>query len=66
MEDANTTTSYNVNPQYDNIKNDYICWGTKTLVNGTSFGIRYHLAIDKKPILWRCLRYMYPIVSKET
>lgn len=66
MEDANTTTSYNVNPQYDNIKNDYICWGTKTLANGTSFGIRYHLAIDKKPILWRCLRYMYPIVSKET
>lgn len=64
--DANTTTSFSASPKYDNIKNDYICWGTKTLPNGTSYGIRYHLAIDKKPLLWRCLRYMYPIISKET
>lgn len=64
--DANISTSYNSSPRYDNIKNDYICWGTKTLPNGVSYGIRYHLAIDKKPALWRCLRYMYPIVSRET
>lgn len=64
--DANISTSYNSSPRYDNIKNDYICWGTKTLPNGVSYGIRYHLAIDKKPALWRCLRYMYPIVSIET
>ena len=64
--DANTSTSFTVNPQYDNIKNDYICWGTKTLNDGQSFGIRYHLALEKKPHLQRCLKYMWPIISSET
>ena len=39
-----------VNPQYDNIKNDFIVQGLRKMtVENISFPIRYHLAIDYKP-----------------
>lgn len=37
------------NPQYSNIKNDYVVWGIRKTGEGFSLPIRYHLAIDKKP-----------------
>ncbi len=48
-------------PNYSNIKNDFVCWGSgaaskssssKTSGSGsaTSSWVRYHLAIDKRPI----------------
>lgn len=42
--------SLTVNPQYGNIKNDYIIQGVRKMT-GTdiSYDVRYHLAIDKKP-----------------
>lgn len=36
-------------PKYDNIKNDYICWGTRKDDDGNELAVRYHLAIDKIP-----------------
>lgn len=48
-------------PNYSNIKNDFVCWGsggeTTTTASGTSGSgsansswVRYHLAIDKRPV----------------
>ena len=64
--DANTVISFNTSPNYDNIKNDFIVWGQKTLSNGETYNIRYHLSIDTKPLLDKCLKYMWPIVDKNT
>jgi hypothetical protein len=44
-------TSISNTPKYENIKNDFIVWGTRKTVNGTEYPIRYHLAIDDKPSL---------------
>ena len=41
--------SYTNNPQFNNIKNDYIVWGIKKGNSNVQKPIRYHLAIDKKP-----------------
>lgn len=42
-------TSFSNNPQYANIKNDYVVWGTRKTAEGLNLPIRYHLAIDQKP-----------------
>ena len=42
-------TSFSNNPQYNNIKNDYVVWGTRKTAAGIKLPIRYHLAIDQKP-----------------
>lgn len=49
FKDSSLITSYTNNPQYQQIKNDFIVWGIKTLPSGNQIPIRYHLAIDKKP-----------------
>ena len=41
--------SIDINPDYSNIKNDYIVQGETTDVNGYKSAIRYHLAIDEIP-----------------
>ena len=43
------TTSFSNSPQLNMIKNDFIVWGVRKNAAGTSFPIRYHLVIDKKP-----------------
>lgn len=48
--DSNLITSYNNNPQYSMIKNDYMVWGIRKTSQGYEMPIRYHLVIDKKPI----------------
>lgn len=48
---ANLIDSYQNNPQYDMIKNDYIIWGMRKDSSGSTFPIRYHVAIDEKPTL---------------
>ena len=48
---ANLIDSYQNNPQYDMIKNDYIIWGMRKDSSGSTFPIRYHVAIDEKPAL---------------
>jgi len=42
-------TSFSNNPQYANIKNDYVVWGMRKTPEGLNLPIRYHLAIDEKP-----------------
>ena len=49
FDNSNLISSYNNNPQYSYIKNDFVIWGTKKTPNGTEIPIRYHLVIDKKP-----------------
>ena len=43
--------SYSNNPDYGNIKNDFLVWGIRKTISGQELPIRYHLAIDKKPEL---------------
>ena len=47
--DSNLVSSYNNNPQYSMIKNDFIVWGVRKNLDGIQIPIRYHLAIDSKP-----------------
>ena len=42
-------TSLSNTPNISDIRNDFVCWGTRTTSAGSAIGIRYHLAIDKKP-----------------
>lgn len=52
FEDSEIIISYSNNPQYSNLKNDFVIWGTRTVGEGSNkqtFPIRYHLAIDDKP-----------------
>lgn len=38
-------------PQYQNIKNDFIVWGSTKTASGATKPIRYHLAFDTKPTI---------------
>ena len=47
------TTAYNNTLNYNNLKNDFVVWGSRPTVSGSNerIGCRFHLAIDKKPQL---------------
>ena len=47
--DRTLLSSISVAPQYDNIKNDFLVWGTTKTVTGGDKPIRYRLVIDTKP-----------------
>ena len=48
--DKSNLLSINVNPQYENIKNDYIVHGLRKMTNSDiAYDIMYHLVIDTKP-----------------
>jgi hypothetical protein len=49
FDNSEIITSYSNNPQYAQIKNDFIVWGLRESVEGKKLPIRYHLAIDTKP-----------------
>lgn len=53
--------SFNNNPQFDMVKNDFIVWGTRKGENNQQFPCRYHLAIDSRPILTAPLTNPVPI-----
>lgn len=42
-------SSASLNPQYANIKNDFIVWGSRKANKDEDKLVRYHLAIDKRP-----------------
>ncbi|HAU87365.1 MAG TPA: hypothetical protein DCW90_18335 [Lachnospiraceae bacterium] len=50
FDDDNNIVSLTATPNYENIKNDYVIQGKRT-VQGTdiTYPVMYHLAIDKKP-----------------
>lgn len=56
-------TSIASNPKYDNIKNDFIVWGKRKLTSGAEVEIHYHLAIDTKPELDLCTKYMWKVLD---
>lgn len=47
--DAELVTNIAFSPNYSNIKNDFVYWGSRQADNKTEVLVRYHLAIDKKP-----------------
>lgn len=50
FDDATIIQSFSNTPQFQQIKNDFIIWGSRKSGNGENqVPIRYHLAIDKKP-----------------
>ena len=49
QENKKLLTSISSSPQFQNIKNDFIVWGTAKTSVGVEKPIRYHLAFDDKP-----------------
>lgn len=50
--DDSNLINITVNPQYENIKNDYIVQGKREMTDSDiSYPVRYHLAIDQKPVM---------------
>lgn len=49
FQNSNLIISYNNNPQYNMIKNDFVIWGIRKNSQDIQIPVRYHLAIDKKP-----------------
>ena len=47
----NYVISYNNTLNFNNIKNDFVVWGTRKTLNGDGIPCRFHLAIDKIPSL---------------
>lgn len=66
LTDLDTTTAITRNPKYDNVKNDFYVWGSRTTTSGAEVAIRYHLAIDDKPDIELADKYMWEIKSKES
>lgn len=60
-ENSSLITSIANSPQYQNIKNDFIVWGTTKTATGATKPIRYHLAFDKIPTItasgYKCIVY---------
>lgn len=47
--DTSLVTNINFNPNYANIKNDFVYWGSRQDDKKNDILVRYHLAIDKRP-----------------
>jgi hypothetical protein len=47
--DEKITSQININPKFDNIKNDFMVIGKKAGVDGKEYGLKYHVMIEKKP-----------------
>lgn len=56
---SKSSVSYFFSPKYDNLKNDFVVWGTHTDKDGVTNNIKYHLAIDEKPLLNLAEQYMW-------
>jgi hypothetical protein len=59
FDNAKSSISYYLAPKYDNLKNDFIVWGTHTDKDGVTNNIKYHLVIDEKPIIDLAGQYMW-------
>ena len=61
FENSSLITSFQNSPYFDNLRNDYSIWGTKTTVSGNETPIHLRYALDKKPI--RYINYEGDIYS---
>ena len=50
FENGEIIQSYSNSPNYLQIKNDFLVWGVRKTIEGAQIPIRYHLAIDQKPV----------------
>ena len=66
LTDLDTTTGITRSPKYDNLKNDFYVWGKRETATGAEVEIRYHLAIDTKPILDLARQYMWELRDEKT
>lgn len=66
LTELDTTTAITRSPKFDNIKNDFYVWGKRKTTSDVEVDIRYHLAIDTKPIIDLAGYYMWAISDKET
>ena len=66
LTDLDTTTAITRAPKFDNIKNDFYVWGKRETLSDAEVDIRYHLAIDTKPILDMATQYMWEIRHKDS
>ena len=57
FEDSNLVTSYSNTPQYGAIKNDFVIWGIRSGIEDVEIPLRYHLAIDNKPVIKEGVTY---------
>jgi len=78
--DTSLITQISATPDYSNIKNDWICWGSRQSDSTKSDAaqVRYHLAIDKRPhipknalgvedpLLSLCCKDIYAVYNDET
>jgi hypothetical protein len=48
-------TTFNNNPNLDNLKNDYSVWGERKSVSGQSIPVHMRYAIDQKPTYYKSL-----------
>ena len=71
-EEKNLISSISNNPQYQNIKNDFIVWGNVKTGTGVDKPIRYHLVLGEKPqisldkyeaIVYKDARGLWAIIS---
>lgn len=63
-------SALNNNPNYSNIKNDFVVWGVRKTINGNELPVRFHLAIDGKPVPvneedWRETLYQYCLAGED-
>lgn len=49
FEDNTLVISFNNNPDYSNVKNDFAIWGTRKGVSGAEIPVHLRFAIDRKP-----------------
>lgn len=61
LTNTDAVQSITKNPKYENIKNDFVAWGTKQVGedNDATVGIHYRLAIDEKPDIQLANKYMW-------
>lgn len=64
--DMESISSISVAPKYENIKNDFVVWGKRTLDSGIEVEIHYHLTIAAKPTNFdNTTQYMYKITDAD-
>lgn len=61
FENSSLITSFQNSPDFDNLRNDYSIWGTKTTISGNETPVHLRYALDKKPI--RYINYEGDIYS---
>lgn len=66
LTDLDTTTTIARSPKYDNIKNDFYVWGQRKTDSGVEVDIRYHLAIDAKPLIDLAGKNMWELKDEES